>query len=229
MRVGICQKESCPRYIIPPFSRITSVIFRLSLINFYMHLFTAFLLVVLATVRAQTPHCSSNSNISDVALFYQIDAGISLLNGNSRAKALLNGPTKVTVLTTLNIPLYQYFEGLIPGPLSPAAKVAELGRTAAAELTDIFRYLILNGTFDSTSFKEGFNFVPSSLFDPPKYHHSQPAKIGIYIDDLNFYVRSGQNRTSKIVLKVRRLSLESLSPATLIKNRMFLSAMGLFT
>lgn len=194
-----------------------------------MHLFTAFLLVVFASVRAHTLHCSSSSNISDVASFYQIDAAISLINGDSRAKALLNGPNKVTVLATLNIPLYQYFEALIPGLLSPAAKVAELGRTAAAELTDIFRYLILNGTFDSASLKEGFNFVPSSLFNPPKYHHSQPAKVGIYIDDLNFYVRSGQNRTSKVVLKVRRLSLERLSRATLIKNRMFLSAMGSFT
>lgn len=195
-----------------------------------MRLFAAFLFVMVASVRAHTRHCSSLSNISDVALFYQVDGAISLINGDSRARALLNGPTKVTVLATLNIPLYQYFEPLIPGPLSPAAKVAELGRTAASELTDIFRFAILNGTFDSASLKSGFNFVPSFLFDPPKYHHSQPAKIGIYIDELKFYVRSGQNRTSNIVLKVSHLSYGRLSHATLLMtDRMFLSAMESFT
>ncbi|MCJ1266969.1 hypothetical protein MMC22_006854 [Lobaria immixta] len=166
-----------------------------------MRIFTAFLSVLVANVRAHGPPCSSVSNISDVALFYQIDAAISLLNADSGAKALLNGITNVTVLATLNIPLYQYFEALIPGPLSPAAKVAELGRPAAPELKDLFRYIILNGTYDSASLKNGFNFVPSFLFDPPKYHLSQPAKVGIYIDDLRFYLRTGQNRTSNVVLK----------------------------
>ncbi|MCJ1427703.1 hypothetical protein MMC29_005608 [Sticta canariensis] len=166
-----------------------------------MRLSTVFLFMVVAGVRAHPPHCLSISNISDLALFYQIDEAISLYNADPRAKSLLNGPASVTVLATLNIPLNHYFELLIPGPLSPAAKVAELGRTAASSLTDLYRYIILDGTFDSASLNKGFNFIPSFLFDPPKYHHSQPSKVGIYIDDLSFYIRTGQNRTSNVVLK----------------------------
>ena len=170
--------------------------------NSDMRLSTVFLFVVVASVQAHPPNSLSFSNISDLALFYQIDEAISLYNADPRAKSLLNGPTSVTVLATLNIPLNQYFELLIPGPLSPAAKVAELGRTAASSLTDLYRYIILNGTFDSASLNKGINFAPSFLFDPPKYHHSQPAKVGIYIDDLKFYIRTGQNRTYNVVLKV---------------------------
>lgn len=166
-----------------------------------MHLHTIALLLLATVGLAQYP---LGPNITDLALTYQFDIGEGFFESDPQAKAILNGPKKVTVLAVLNIPFETYVARLLA---SPPTESNNLLKTEAQNNTlngELVRYLLLDGVYSSASLFGGLKFLPSFLVDRRTYLLSQPAKVGILNDEKNFYIRTGQNFTSDIVLKVSK-------------------------
>lgn len=164
-----------------------------------MYLYTIVLLFLAAVGLAQYP---LGPNITDLALTYQFDVGLGFFENDPQARAILNGPKKVTVLTVLNIPFNTYVARLQAAPPSDAKDLLINGVLNLTLDSELVRYLILDGVYSSASLFGGLKFLPSFLVDRRTYLLSQPAKVGIFNDKTGFYIRTGENFTSDIVLKV---------------------------
>lgn len=173
-----------------------------------MHSVVFFALLV-ASSWAQYP---LGPDIKQLGLTFQFDQFIFLLQRDPKTSAILNGPSKVTIIVPFNIPIDTFLPRLEASPDTEANRAAIAAVENPDNLSNLLRYLILKGSHPAASLASGWNFLPSSLQDPAKFPLSKPAEVGVFSDATNFFVRSGNNFTSNVVIKVcaPKLSLRNL-------------------
>ena len=180
--------------------------------NLKMHFSFFALLSAAATTFAQGP---ISTNFTDLGAIYQFDQAAALFTADPEANAILNGPKKVTVLLPANIPLLKYISRLFAISESEAKQQLANGFGNRTRNSELLRYVILDGVYSSSDLFGGAKFLPSFLVDPRTYRLSQPAKVGIVHTASEFYVRTGRNATSPVVIQVRhRTTIQPTPPKT---------------
>lgn len=161
-----------------------------------------FLASLVASSWAQYP---LGPDIKQLGLTFQFDQFISLLQSNPLTSAILTGPSKVTIIVPFNIPIDTFLPRLEAGPSTEASRAAIANVENPNNLSNLLRYLILKGTHPAASLASGWSFLPSSLDDPKMFPLSKPATLGVFSDATNFFIRSGNNFTSNVMIKVCHL------------------------
>lgn len=160
------------------------------------------LLSILLAASATWAQYPLGKDIKQLGLTFQFDHFIALLRNDPLAAALIDGPSQVTIVVPFNIPIGTFGPRLRAAPPTQANQAAIRDVSDRQRLSNLLRYLILNGSYPSASLPKGWSFPPSSLFDRAQYPLSEPAKVGVFSDQTNFFVRTGDNFTSNVVIKV---------------------------
>ena len=123
-----------------------------------------------------------------------------IFNDTRASQQLANAvDNPVTIFLSLNLPFQQF---LATPPSSRAAGEIEAASVANVALnSDLFQYLQLDGLHRSTSFK-GANFMTTRFNDTKFEHVTGGQKIEVFRDETAFYVGTGINFKSKVVIPV---------------------------
>ena len=154
-------------------------------------------LAMAAVGLAQIPTDLPFQRLTEYYPFISLSA--APIANDTRASENLASPNSTTIFLSLNAAFEQF---LAQPPSSPAAGQIESVNFANPALTsDLFQYLQLDGLRPSTSFN-GTSFVTTRLNNSTYNHVSGGAKIQVFRNETAFYIKTGINFKSNVVIPV---------------------------
>lgn len=168
---------------------------------FTMHQYTiiALCLILATSTVAQIPHNLSFEELTAYLPFVSINTDYILNDTRASEQLASAGDNPVTLFLSLNTPFEQYMAE--PPPSAAAARVQTAHITDAALTSDTFQYFQIDGIHPSTSFN-GTSFLTTRFNDTTYENVTGGAKIEVFRNETAFYVGTGINFKSRVIIPV---------------------------
>lgn len=152
-----------------------------------------------AVSHAQIPNDLSFADLAKYLPYASASTGV-ILNSPALAAQVAAASNNITIFLTFDIPLQQFI-ATPPAPgVSPAALAIEAANAKNPTLnTNLFQFLQLQGLYSANALN-GTNFFPTAFTSGPYNHISGGQKLGVFKNSTNFYIRSGIDFSSNVLI-----------------------------